>query len=125
MHIQVNSNHSIDLDEATIRTITEAVRPALQRFSSDISGVDIYVNDENAEKGGAADKRCLMEARVPGFDRVAVSDASSDLLLACRRTSQKLGRAIGHRLDKARSHKVSAGDRQVHTRFRPRPAADE
>ena len=104
MHIQVNSNNSIDLNEDLIRSVIQTVEPQLSRFSRELTGVDVYLNDTNADKGGARDKYCLIEARVPGIDRLAARDEAPDILLAAKRCSQKLSRVLNHRLGKVRDH---------------------
>jgi ribosome-associated translation inhibitor RaiA len=102
MHIQVNSNNSIDLDEDMIRQITSLVEPELKHYREDVTGVEVYVNDTNADKGGDRDKHCTIEAHVAGMAPLAASGQAPDLLLAVKEGSRKLHRVLSSRLTKRR-----------------------
>jgi ribosome-associated translation inhibitor RaiA len=66
MQIQVRSNHiegSVGLHE----WVSAAVEDRLERFDDLLTRVEVHVGDENAQKAGAADKRCQIEVRPKGY----------------------------------------------------------
>mgnify|MGYP006172692853 CR=1 FL=1 len=56
-----------------------AVDDALARVSSRLTRVEVHLADENAGKGGADDKRCMIEARPAGQSPVAVTNHAATL----------------------------------------------
>ena len=61
------------------------------------------MSDENGAKG-AADTRCMLEARLNGHDPLAVSHHAETQDLAFRGAAQKLVRLIEHTLGKLDRH---------------------
>lgn len=106
MHIQVNSNNSIDLDENLIRQITALVEPELKHYRDDVTGVEVYVNDTNSAKGGDRDKHCTIEAHVAGMEPLAATGQAPDVLLAVKQGSRKLHRVLSSRLQRRRDARV-------------------
>src|SRR5690349_11850140 len=72
MHIQINTDHNLRGGESVEESVRGTVEDALQRFSGQISRVEVHLADENAGKHGGNDKRCMMEARLEGHAPVAV-----------------------------------------------------
>jgi hypothetical protein len=51
------------------------VRDSLDRFSEQITRVEVHLSDQNSDKKfGNEDKRCLLEARLAGLQPISVSD---------------------------------------------------
>ncbi|WP_434609830.1 HPF/RaiA family ribosome-associated protein [Pseudomonas sp. R1-7] len=99
MQVQVNSNHiegSARLQEWVGSTVVDA----LQRFEDHLSRVEIHVSDENAQKGGDADKRCQIEARVQGLSSLSVSHKAESLELAVEGAAEKMLHALDHQIGK-------------------------
>ena len=83
----------------------------LGRFEQDITSVEVQMSDENhSGKGGAGDKRCMMEARVTGRAPIAVTNFAPDQNLAFRGAAQKLVRLIEHTFGKLDRHEHRARD---------------
>ncbi|KHK61992.1 MULTISPECIES: HPF/RaiA family ribosome-associated protein [Pseudomonas] len=99
MQVQVNSNHiegSARLQEWVGSTVVDA----LQRFEDHLSRVEIHVSDENAQKGGDADKRCQIEARLQGLSSMSVSHKAPSLELAVEGAAEKMLHALDHQIGK-------------------------
>ena len=64
MQIQVNTDHTIEGHEALAAQIRGVVENALSRMSDHVTRVEVHWNDENSDKHGQSDKRCIMEARL-------------------------------------------------------------
>lgn len=101
MHVQVNTSNGIDNKESLERWASDFLNGQLARFDDDITAVEVQLSDENhGDKGGAVDKRCMLEARVAGHPPVAVTHFAPNQDLALRGAAEKLGRALEHKLGK-------------------------
>ena len=101
MHVQVNTSNGIDNTDGLERWASEFLNGQLSRFDQDITAIEVQLSDENhADKGGASDKRCMLEARMAGHAPVAVTHFASNQDLALRGAAEKLARALDHKLGK-------------------------
>jgi ribosome-associated translation inhibitor RaiA len=101
MHVQVNTSNGIENKESLERWAADYLQGRLARFTQDITAVEVQLSDENqADKGGASDKRCMLEARLTGHAPVAVTHFAPDQDLAFRGAAEKLEHAIDHKLGK-------------------------
>src|SRR5690349_6039566 len=73
MQIHVNTDRNIEGSARMTAYFTDTLHGALDRFQDQITRVDVHLSDENAEKEGSDDKRCLLEARLKGLKPVVVS----------------------------------------------------
>ena len=71
MQIQVNTGDNVEGREELIARVEAGVAAALSRFDDRLTRVEVHLGDENAGKSGAADKRCMIEARPAGSARAA------------------------------------------------------
>jgi ribosomal subunit interface protein len=81
-----------------------------RRYGSKMTAVEVHFEDVNGPKHGAADTRCLMEARVNGRLPIAVQARASDLYAAIDAASRKL--------DAALARVVERTDARARRRFR-------
>mgnify|MGYP000650109668 CR=1 FL=1 len=93
MHIQTNSNSSLDVDERLQLWMKESLESELDRFSDQITHIEVHLSDVNSLKGGR-DKRCLLEARLAGMDPIAVSDQAETLEIAVHGATDKLKKSL-------------------------------
>lgn len=105
MQIQFNTDESVDGRDVLGRHAEEVVRRALDRFSDDVTRVEIHLSDVNGQKAGENDKRCLMEARVAGRQPIAVTEQANSLHQAIDGAAQKLKRSLDSTLGKLGDHK--------------------
>ncbi len=105
MQILVNTDHNVAGHETLARRVQADVRDALSRFSNQITRVEVHLSDENAAKSGAADKRCIMEARCVGRQPVAVSHQASTLEEAFDGAANKLQRLLESTLGRLTDYK--------------------
>lgn len=94
MQVQVNSDHTIQQDASLEAWVTSEVESALSHSKSHITRVEVHLSDENGQKGGDDDKRCMMEARLEGRNPVAVTNHAATLDRAVSDAAGKLGRLI-------------------------------
>ena len=109
MKVQVNASNDVQNKESLERWASDYLNERLARFSQDLTSIEVQLTDENhGTKGGAADKRCMLEARMAGRAPVAVTAFGADQNLAFRAAGEKLEHALDHAIGKLdrREHRV-------------------
>ena len=107
MLLQINTDNRVDGNAAVIDDLESGLRAQLSRFESRLTRIEVHVSDLNADKSGAEDKRCMLEARPNGLGPVsvtndaatveqAVAGAADKLLVVLERTFGKLTNRKGH-----------------------------
>lgn len=104
MKIQINTGHNIDGREAMARHAESVVEATLRHLTEHVTRVEVHLSDQNSEKGGHTDKRCLMEARVEGHQPIAVTDEAETVHQAIAGAAEKLKQALGHVLSRGNEH---------------------
>jgi ribosome-associated translation inhibitor RaiA len=94
MQIQINTDHNIEGHEALVAQVSGVVENALSRISDHITRVEVHLSDENSDKGGKNEKRCVMEARLERRQPVAVTHQAETLDQAVDGAADKLARLI-------------------------------
>lgn len=110
MQIQVNAQDAAGGDRLSDR-IETMVAAGLARFAAQITRVEVHLGDENATKGGAADKRCVIEARPTSHQPVTVTHHAETIALALDGALDKAKRALGKALAARTDHKGAASVR--------------
>jgi len=105
MQIQINTDHNIQGYESAAATVRGTVENVLARFSTHITRVEVHLGDENANKRGGDDKRCMMEARVEGHSPVAVTHHAATIGQAIDGAAEKLLHRLEHTLGRLHSHR--------------------
>jgi hypothetical protein len=109
MKVQVNASNAIHNKESLESWANEFLNERLARFLQDVTSIEAQLTDENhATKGGDADKRCMLEARMAGHAPIAVTAYGADQNLAFRAATEKLEHALDHAMGKLdrREHRV-------------------
>ena len=104
MLVQVNQDGSVRIAEDTAERLSRAVEYSLSPFGERITRVEMYLADVNADKGGAADKRCALEARAGNLQPIAVAHRAESLPLAIDGALEKLTHALSHALGDVETH---------------------
>jgi uncharacterized small protein (DUF1192 family) len=100
--VQVNTDNHIQGDEALTDWAQQELSQRLARFREQITRVEVHFSDLNATRGGALDKRCMLEARLAGRQPLAVSHEAHKVADALSGASDKLLRALDTALGRAR-----------------------
>ncbi|PQO23530.1 hypothetical protein C2I36_07310 [Rhodobacteraceae bacterium WD3A24] len=100
MHIEVSTDNTIQGAEDVRRTVTEVLESKLAPLASRITRIEAHISDENADKGGAADKRCVLEARVRGREPVVVRHNDETVRSAIIEAGNKLRAALDREIGK-------------------------
>ena len=105
MFIQIHADNQIPSDNDRNSRLEEQIRQRLARFEGRITDVEVHVSDVNGPRGGNADLRCSMEARVNGLAPVAAIDEGNTVDRAVIGAAKKVVRALDHQLGKLTDRK--------------------
>jgi ribosome-associated translation inhibitor RaiA len=108
MQIHINTDGNIEGRDKLLRHVETEIDTALSRFSDQITRVEVHLGDENADKSGGADKRCMLEARPAGQQPVAVTHHAATLDQACNGAAHKLQHLLESKFGRQDEHKGGA-----------------
>jgi ribosome-associated translation inhibitor RaiA len=108
MQIQVHTDHSTDGREKVVEYVRALLEDAISHFSRHITRLDVHLSDENGAKGGADDKRCMMEARLENRHPLAVTQHAATMDEAIDGAAGKLKRALAHEIERLHEHRGHA-----------------
>ena len=94
MQVQVNTDKNIHGGESLAERVKTAVDARLKRFSDHITRIEAHLSDENANKSGGSDKKCVLEARPAGLKPLAVSHVADTMEQAIHGAAEKLERLL-------------------------------
>lgn len=117
LQVFVNTDDNVSGADPKTQRIRDEVTRLLQRFSTRLTRVEVFLTDENAAKSGPGDKRCSIEARPSGGDPVAVSHRASTVDEAVGGATGKLLRLLSTQLGRRNDRK---GGESIRGRFDPR-----
>jgi hypothetical protein len=110
MQVQVNTSNGIENKETLERWAGQYLNEALARFDQEITRVEVQLSDENSGRKGAAEKRCMLEARLNGHAPLAVTHYGATQDEAFRGATQRLINLLDHTLGKLDRHEHRARD---------------
>jgi len=105
MNIQIRWGE-VDKTEKLETFVNEQVSHAIRHHADDLTRVEVHLHDDNGEKAGANDKRCVIEARPAGGQPLIVDGTGEDELKTVASVAKKLERVVRNHFDKLRSHRV-------------------
>lgn len=103
MQIQLNTDNHILGSEALQAKVEKVLHRQLKHLTDELTRIEVHLNDENSRKNGGADKRCLLEARIPGMPPVSIEYHADTVDLALNGAAVQLGSALKTSLGKSRS----------------------
>lgn len=74
MKIQFNTGRNITGSEELKASLTSLISNELSRFDDHITRLEVHLSDEDSNKHGVNDKRCMIEARLKGMKPIAVTN---------------------------------------------------
>lgn len=107
MTIQINTDHSLHGSASELnQTVTALLTRSLDRFSSELTRVEVHLGDENGvDKKGADDKRCVLEARLPGHAPLVVTHHAATVGQALDGGVDRLKRLLENTFDRRKNHR--------------------
>ena len=95
MQVQIHTDNHIEGTEAMAQWASSTVKTALERFSGQITRIEVHLSDENAGKKNTAESiQCTMEARLEGHQPLAIKHLGANLNQAIEGAADKMGRLI-------------------------------
>lgn len=104
MTIQFNTGSNVNGTETMQEKFTELIAGKLDRFSEQITRIEVHLNDVNGKKEGQDDKRCVLEARLEGLQPVAVTGNGDTYDGAVIGAIEKMKAALDTVIGKLRTH---------------------
>lgn len=106
MQIQLNSDNHITASPALKQSVENILGQSLKHLTKEVTRVEVHLHDENSTKGGATDKRCMLEARVDGLHPINVEHKAPNMDQAVRGATDLLVRTLQNTLDKKRDNRA-------------------
>ena len=100
MKIQINTDNHITGRETLVAQAEATITGALGHLAKHVTRVEVHLSDENGNKTGGRDKRCVMEARLESHQPIAVTDEADSLDEAIAGAADKLKRSLEHTLSR-------------------------
>jgi hypothetical protein len=102
MQIQINTDKNIDGNSRLVNFYTSELEKELARFDDKITRIEVHFGDENSEKFGKNDKRCLIEVRMAKKDPLAVTDHADTIEKAFHGALKKVKKVMQSTFEKMR-----------------------
>lgn len=90
MIIQLNTDKNIIGDERLEGYLSSIIEDELSHFSDHITRIEVHLADENSQKKGGNDKRCMLEARIENRQPIAVTSHANSVEAAVNEALEKL-----------------------------------
>jgi ribosome-associated translation inhibitor RaiA len=94
MQIQINTDNHIPMHAALSNSIESELHRVLERFKKQLTRIEVHLSDENGEKSGAQDKRCLLEVRPKNHQALIVREDSAHIQTAVSGAANKMQRLL-------------------------------
>ncbi|KQY87201.1 HPF/RaiA family ribosome-associated protein [Pelomonas sp. Root1444] len=109
MQVRIETDNHVEGHEKLIEHVEGVIRDAVDHHKERVTHVEAHLGDVNGSaKSGAADMRCMLEARVAGLKNMAVTHQAESLHLAIEGAADKLTKALdsalGKEMDRQRRH---------------------
>lgn len=105
MHIGMSTDRNIDGDIDLWHQVSEDIEAAVSRVHDQLTRVEVHLSDVNADEGGSADIRCVVEARPAGQPPLAVTHHAATVTEAYRGAASKLQRLLDTRFSRMESRR--------------------
>jgi hypothetical protein len=116
MKIQMNSDKNVVLDSSLARRVEQELTSALDRFSDQITRIEVHLGDEIAGRSDGRDKRCMLEARPAGQSPIAVTDWAGTVEEAVSGAVEKLVSLLESKTGRADASKGGRSIRHLDVR---------
>lgn len=104
MQIQVHTDRNVEGHEKLIHWVESEINHTLGRFSDHITRIEVHLSDENSDKSGGNDKRCLIEARLSAHQPAVVSHHAASIAEAFSGATGKLKHSLESTLGRLKDH---------------------
>ncbi|HWS60831.1 MAG TPA: HPF/RaiA family ribosome-associated protein [Flavobacterium sp.] len=100
MKIQFNTDKNIEGHERLEKFFSTELQKELARFDDKVTRIEVHLGDENSNKGGVKDKRCMIEARPANMNPVAVTANADSIEKAFFQAVEKIKKTLNTTFEK-------------------------
>jgi ribosome-associated translation inhibitor RaiA len=100
MLVHVVTDNHIAGSENLNDWITGLITASFDRFGPQLMTIEVHLSDANADKQGAIDKCCLLEARLSGMEPVVASSSAATLEQCVDGAIDTLLRSLDRKLER-------------------------
>ncbi|AOA59670.1 HPF/RaiA family ribosome-associated protein [Acinetobacter larvae] len=100
MNIEIRTDKNIKNSERLISYVREELTKEFQRHTERITQFSVHISDENGDKGGADDIRCMVEVKAAGIKPVVVTHKAKNIDLSLHGAIERVKRSLEHVLEK-------------------------
>lgn len=104
MKIQINTDKNVEGHDRQEAYFSTELAKSLSRFDDKITRIEVHFTDENGEKVGTHDKKCLIEARPAGMQPLVVSDYADVTEKAFHGALDKMKKILTTAFEKQKAH---------------------
>ncbi|WP_107037929.1 HPF/RaiA family ribosome-associated protein [Brumimicrobium mesophilum] len=104
MDVIFNTDNNIEGKERIEAYFTKKIKEDLNRFEDKVTRVEVHLSDENGDKGGNNDKKCVLEVRPQGLKPVAVSSQDDTIEKSISGATKKMVSSLTTLLGKLQNH---------------------
>jgi ribosome-associated translation inhibitor RaiA len=104
MTIQINTDNNVEGHARLKAYIAEELEKALTRFEEKVTRLEVHLGDENSDKSGINDKRCLIEARPINMQPVAVTHHADTTEKAFHGALDKIKKVLDTTFEKQKTY---------------------
>ena len=94
----------IERSEALEAHINQQVEHGLRHYPGRFTRTEVHLHDDNADRGGPNDKRCVIEVRPTGADPLIIEETGDDFYATISVACKKLERIARQFVEKNRDH---------------------
>ncbi len=105
MEILINTDRHVPGGEDFAAHVRDTVVKHLDHWAEKITRVEVHISDENGDKSGTRDQRCMMEARPRGLSPLAVTHKAANRHLAVLGAAERLQHLVSNHLGKRQDHR--------------------
>ncbi len=100
MNIEIRTDKNIQNSDRLIGYVRAELTEEFQRHSERITHFSVHLSDENGDKGGDDDIKCMIEARPAGLKPVVVNHRGPNVDSAITGAIDRLKRSLEHVIEK-------------------------
>lgn len=104
MTIQINTDNNIENSARLKIYFTEELEKGLARFADKVTRLEVHFTDENGDKFGLNDKKCVIEARPENMQPIAVTEHAESVEKAFSGALEKIKKVLTTTYEKKRTH---------------------
>lgn len=104
MQVQLNTDKSIEGHARLNKYLNEVINDELAHYDELVTRIEVFLSDENGDKSGPDDKKCVLEARLKNKKPIAVTTHADSLEKVMHIAITKLKGSLAREKSKLQDH---------------------